>query len=187
MTTPEFTTLPCPWGAVSQVDLIRLVRRVSADRRGRLVIIQRRPLCRGWSHRFPESGPHLAAALGQPARVVRPPWAVAVFRVPQPLLPVFRALLGHLIPGLLITGGSTMAATCPLVDLRPPADCCRIVIRLQQGVKSGCDRNGRHPRLLLKRMDRRQSVQWGKRRAQGPQPGGERQPGADLSRRRQQR
>src|SRR5271166_4815063 len=45
----------------------------------------------------------LAAPFGQPVHVVSPPGSVAVIRMPEPLLRVFRALLGHLVPGLLIT------------------------------------------------------------------------------------
>src|ERR1700730_2989615 len=51
----------------------------------------------------------LAAALGQPARVVRPPGPVAGLGTAQPLLGIFRALLGHLVPGLVVA---------PLVDSR---------------------------------------------------------------------
>src|SRR6266566_7929340 len=51
---------------------------------------------------FPGGGLVLAAALGQPARVVRPPGPVAGLRAAQPLLGILRALLGHLVPGLLV-------------------------------------------------------------------------------------
>src|SRR6185312_6836108 len=51
---------------------------------------------------FPRGGLVLAAALGQPARVVRPPGPVQGLGMAQPLLGIFRALLGHLVPGLLV-------------------------------------------------------------------------------------
>src|SRR6266568_4651163 len=51
---------------------------------------------------FRGGGPLLPAAFGQPARVVRPPGPVAGLGQAQPLLGVFRALLGHLVPGLLV-------------------------------------------------------------------------------------
>src|SRR5579862_1340235 len=51
---------------------------------------------------FPGRDLLLAAALGQPARIVRPPGPMAGLRDPQPFLRVFRALLGHLVPGLLV-------------------------------------------------------------------------------------
>src|SRR5260370_12907634 len=46
----------------------------------------------------------LTAALGQPARVVRPPGAVRGLRVPEPFLRIRRAFLGHLVPSLLVPG-----------------------------------------------------------------------------------
>src|SRR5712664_2039888 len=48
--------------------------------------------------RFPGRGLVLAAALGEPARVIGPPGPVAGLRATQPLLGVLRALLGHLVP-----------------------------------------------------------------------------------------
>src|ERR1700733_1041240 len=44
------------------------------------------------------------AALGQPVRVVRPPGPVAGLGPAQPLLRVFRALLGELVTGLFVAG-----------------------------------------------------------------------------------
>src|ERR1700759_3580921 len=46
----------------------------------------------------------LAPALGPPARVVRPPGAVAGPRLAQPLLRIARALIGLLGAGLLVAG-----------------------------------------------------------------------------------
>src|ERR1700722_15486189 len=43
-----------------------------------------------------------SAALGPPVRVVRPPGSGAGLREVQPLLGVFRALFGYLVPGLLV-------------------------------------------------------------------------------------
>src|SRR6516164_3423244 len=46
----------------------------------------------------------LTAALGQPARVVRPPGAMTGLRVPEPLLRVPRMILGHLVSRLVVSG-----------------------------------------------------------------------------------
>jgi len=46
----------------------------------------------------------LTAALGQPACVVRPPGAGAGLCAPEPILRVLRAVLGHLISRLLVSG-----------------------------------------------------------------------------------
>src|SRR3954452_5703772 len=51
---------------------------------------------------FPGGGLLLAAAIGQPVRVVGPPGSVARLRTTQPLLGVLRGLLGQLVPGLLV-------------------------------------------------------------------------------------
>src|SRR5260370_36343216 len=53
---------------------------------------------------FVGSGLVLAAAFGQPVRVIRPPGPGAGLRDPQPLLWILRALLGHLVPGLVVAG-----------------------------------------------------------------------------------
>ena len=53
---------------------------------------------------FSGRGLLVAAALGQPVRVVRPPGPVAGLRPEQPLLGIFRALLGHLVAGLGVVG-----------------------------------------------------------------------------------
>src|SRR5580658_6903067 len=44
------------------------------------------------------------ATFGQPVRVVRPPRPVQGLRSAQPLLRVLRAVLGHLVPGLVVAG-----------------------------------------------------------------------------------
>jgi hypothetical protein len=68
----------------------------------------------------------------------------------------------------------------------PPPDCRRIVIRLRYGVKGGCGRRaastGEIPLVKvhakppltpsLQRMERQQSVRWGRGAAPGPRPGG---------------
>src|ERR1700729_1407875 len=46
----------------------------------------------------------LPAALGQPARVVRPPGAATGLRVPEPPLRILRGVLGHLVAGLVVSG-----------------------------------------------------------------------------------
>src|SRR5215467_10728821 len=58
--------------------------------------------CQPAAAQLPGGGLLLPAAFGQPARVVRPPGPVAGLRQAQPLLGVFRALLGLLVPGLLV-------------------------------------------------------------------------------------
>ena len=68
---------------------------------------------------------------------------------------------------------------------RPPPDCRGMVIRLRYGVKGGCARRATStgekclvnvhvkPPMTpsLRRMDRQQSVRWGRGGAQGPEPG----------------
>src|SRR6516165_4874393 len=46
----------------------------------------------------------LTAALGQPARVVRPPRAGAGLCAPEPIFRVLRAVLGHLVSRLVVSG-----------------------------------------------------------------------------------
>src|SRR5580692_1518822 len=60
--------------------------------------------CQPGAAQFRGCGLLFPAAFGQPARVVRPPGSVAGLRPAQPLLRVFRALLGYLVAGLLVAG-----------------------------------------------------------------------------------
>src|SRR6516164_5289937 len=48
--------------------------------------------------------PLLPAMLGQPARVVRPPGAMTGLCAPEPVLRILRAVLGHLVSRLLVSG-----------------------------------------------------------------------------------
>src|SRR5580700_4844189 len=85
-----------------------LIRAADPARRDASMVIDirsRRVADRGQAAaaQFVRSGLFLPAALGQPARVVRPPGAVAGLRAAQPLLRILRALLGHLVPGLLVS------------------------------------------------------------------------------------
>src|SRR6266568_4418569 len=63
----------------------------------------------------------LTTVLGQPARVVRPPGAVTGLCAPEPILRILRAVLGHLVSRLVISGRIDHRGDVPAGGQHEPA------------------------------------------------------------------